>query len=239
VTLFVMGDNTWRDEDDWPLARTRWTRWYLRADGSLTPAAPGDFDAPSHYTHDPRDPVPTVGGATLITGGPGGGVSWMPGPRDQREVEARPDVLSFTSAVLAEDLEVTGPVSVTLHAATSAADTDFTAKLVDVWPDGRAMGVTDGIVRARYRDGSGLASPITPGQVYEYTIDLIATSQVFKAGHRLRVDVASSNFPCFDRNPGNGAPAATATLEDFVVAEQTIFHDGARPSFITLPVIPR
>jgi uncharacterized protein len=141
--------------------------------------------------------------------------------------------------VLAEDLEVTGPVSVTLHAATSAADTDFTAKLVDVWPDGRALCVVDGIVRARYRTGSDKASPVTPGEVYEYTIDLIATSQVFQAGHRLRVEIASSNFPCFDRNPGNGAPAATATEEDFVVAEQTVFHDSSRPSYITLPVIPR
>jgi predicted acyl esterase len=109
------------------------------------------------YTHDPHDPVPTVGGATLMTGGPGG-VEWMPGPRDQREVESRPDVLSFTGDALTEDVEVTGPVRVTLHAATSAADTDFTAKLVDVWPDGRALGVTDGIVRARYRDGSGRAA---------------------------------------------------------------------------------
>jgi len=134
---------------------------------------------------------------------------------------------------------VTGPVSVTLHAATSAADTDFTARLVDVWPDGRALSVTDGIVRARYRSGDGLSRPIVPGRVHEYTVDLIATSQVFKAGHRLRVDVASSNFPCFDRNPGNGASAATATEEDFVVAEQSVFHDDGRPSYITLPVIPR
>jgi uncharacterized protein len=134
---------------------------------------------------------------------------------------------------------VTGPVSVTLHAATSAADTDFTAKLVDVWPDGRALCVTDGIVRARYRDGTGRASPIAPGQVYEYRIDLIATSQVFKAGHRIRVDIASANFPCFDRNPGDGAPAATATVKNFVTAQQTIFHNGTRPSHVTLPVIPR
>jgi uncharacterized protein len=238
VRLFVMGDNVWRDEDEWPLARTRWERWYLRSHGSLAPSAPGESDPPSRYVHDPRDPVPTVGGATLLTGGPGA-VSWLPGPRDQRGVEARPDVLSFTSEPLAADLEVTGPVSVTLHAATSAADTDFTAKLVDVWPDGRALSVTDGIVRARYHRGNGLADPITPGRVYEYTIDLIATSQVFKAGHRLRVDVASSNFPCFDRNPGNGAPAAIATEADFVVAEQTIRHDAAHSSHITLPVIPR
>ena len=237
VRLFVMGRNVWRDEEDWPLPRTRWTRWYLHADGSLSPSAPRDEAGPSRYTHDPRDPVPTVGGPTLLTGGPGG-VAWLPGPRDQREVEARADVLSFTSAVLAADLEVTGPVTVTLHAATSAADTDFTAKLVDVWPDGRALSVTDGIVRARYRDGTGRASPVTPGQVHEYTIDLVATSQVFLAGHRVRLDVASSNFPCFDRNPGDGTPAATTTVDNFVVAEQAIFHNASRASHITLPVIP-
>ena len=237
VRLFVMGDNVWRDEGEWPLARTEWTRWYLHSDGRLAPSEPRDSGRPSRYVHDPRDPVPTVGGATLMAGG-AGGISWMAGPRDQRAVEARPDVLSFTSEVLASDLEVTGPVSVTLHAATSAADADFTAKLVDVWPDGRAMSVTDGIVRARYRAGNGRADPVAPGQVYEYTIDLIATSQVFKAGHRLRVDVASSNFPCYDRNPGNGASAATATEADFTVAEQVICHDAERPSYITLPVIP-
>jgi uncharacterized protein len=236
--LFVMGDNAWRDEAEWPLARTHWTRWYLRSHGGLSTSVPGSFEPPSHYVHDPRDPVPTCGGATLMASGPGG-VGWLPGPRDQRAVEARADVLSFTSEPLDADLEVTGPVSVTLHAATSAADTDFTAKLVDVWPDGRALSVTDGIVRARYRGGSRLPRLLTPGEAYKYTIDLIATSQVFKAGHRLRVDVASSNFPCFDRNPGNGAPAATATEEDFVVAEQSVFHDDARPSYITLPVIPR
>jgi putative CocE/NonD family hydrolase len=239
VRLFVMGDNVWRDEDEWPLARTRWQPWYLHADGSLSPSAPPAGAPPSRYTHDPRDPVPTVGGPTVISGGPDGGVSWLPGPRDQRAVEARPDVLSFTSEVLTEDLEVTGPVSVTLHAATSAADTDFTAKLVDVWPDGRALCVVDGIVRARYRDGGDKATPVTPGEVYEYSIDLIATSQVFKPGHRLRVDIASANFPCFDRNPGDGTPAATATEADFVVAEQTVCHDSARPSYLTLPVIPR
>jgi uncharacterized protein len=239
VRLFVMGDNVWRDEDDWPLPRTRWTRWYLHAGGSLS-AEPPPADAPvSGYRYDPAEPVPSVGGLTLMAEDPNGGVSWMSGPRDQRSVEARADVLSFTSDVLGADLEVTGPLTVTLHAATSAADTDFTAKLVDVWPDGRAMGVADGIVRARYRDGTGLPAPITPGEVYEYTIDLVATSQVFKAGHRVRVDVSSSNFPCFDRNPGNGAPTATATERDFVVAEQTICHDAAHPSFITLPVIPR
>jgi uncharacterized protein len=239
VMLFVMGDNAWRAEDEWPLARTRWERWYLHADGSLSPARPQDDAAPSRFRYDPADPVPTAGGPTLIPVGPDGGVSWMGGSRDQRAIEARPDVLSFTSEVLNSDLEVTGPLNVTLHAATSAADTDFTARLVDVWPDGRAMGVADGIVRARYRDGTGQPDPVRPGRVYEYAIDLIATSQVFKTGHRVRVDVSSSNFPCFDRNPGNGAPAATATEDDFVVADQTICHDAARPCYITLPVIPR
>ncbi len=239
VRLFVMGDNVWRDEDDWPLPRTEWTRWYLHTGGLLSAAAPAADAAPSRYRHDPADPVPTAGGQVLMPPGPDGGIGWMAGPRDQRAVEARPDVLSFTSEVLADDLEVTGPLAVTLHAATSAADTDFTAKLVDVWPDGRAMGVADGVVRARYRDGTGQPAPIAPGQVYSYEIDLIATSQVFKAGHRLRVEIASSNFPCFDRNPGNGAPAATATERDFVVAEQVIRHDAEHPSYITLPVIPR
>jgi uncharacterized protein len=239
VKLFVMGDNAWRDEDEWPLARTMWTRWYLHAGGGLSPEAPPPDAPASTYQFDPTDPVPTAGGPTLIPASEDGLVNWMAGPRDQRAIEARPDVLSFTSDVLREDLEVTGPLVVTLHAATSAADTDFTARLVDVWPDGRALGIADGIVRARYRDGTGQPTLVTPGQVCEYSIDLIATSQVFKAGHRVRVDIASSNFPCFDRNPGNGAPAATATEEDFVVAEQTICHDAAHPSSITLPVIPR
>ncbi len=239
VRLFVMGDNVWRDEDDWPLARTQWTRWYLHPAGSLSADPPQPGAPASHFRYDPADPVPTVGGPTLINGGPDGGVSWMGGARDQRAIEARPDVLSFTSEMLDGDVEVTGPLQVTLHAVTSAADTDFTAKLVDVWPDGRAMAVADGIVRARYLDGTGQANPITPGRVYEYPIDLIATSQVFKAGHRIRVDLSSSNFPCFDRNPGSGAPAATATERDFVLADQTICHDTGQPSYITLPIIPR
>jgi hypothetical protein len=239
VRLFVMGDNVWRDEDDWPLARTWWQRWFLHLGGSLSPDGPPADSPASQFSYDPADPVPTAGSPTLIPVSPDSGVSWLAGPRDQRSVEARPDVLSFTSAELTEDLEVTGPLTVTLHAVTSAADTDFTAKLVDVWPDGRAMSITDGIVRARYRDGTGQPSPITPGSVYEYAIDLIATSLVFKPGHRIRVDVSSSNFPCFDRNPGNGAPAATATEDDFVVAHQAICHDAAHPSYIALPVIPR
>ena len=134
---------------------------------------------------------------------------------------------------------MTGPLRVRLHAATSAADTDFTAKLVDVRPDGRALGIADGIVRARYREGMDMPLPVTPDEVYEYTIDLGATSQVFPAGHRIRIDVASSNFPCFDRNSGSGKPAGEVTEDDFVPATQRLFFGGVRPSAIQLPVIPQ
>jgi len=151
VRIFVMGHNVWRDEEAWPLARTRYTPWYLHAGGRLSPEKPASAARPSIYTYDPRDPVPTVGGQTLMSGGSDGGQAWQPGPRDQRVLDGRTDVLTFTSEVLAEDVEVTGQATVTLSASTSVTDTDFTAKLIDVWPDGRAMGVVDGIVRARFR----------------------------------------------------------------------------------------
>lgn len=173
-----------------------------------------------------------------MAGSPDGGLSYQPGSRDQRVLDGRTDILRFVGPVLEHDVEVTGPLSVRLFAATSAADTDFTAKLIDVHPDGRAMGIADGIVRARYRNGMDNPSPIVPGEVYEYTIDLGATSQVFKAGHRIRVDIASSNFPCYDRNSGSGKPAGEVTEDDFVTATQRVFFGPARPSAIRLPVIP-
>lgn len=163
--------------------------------------------------------MPTTGGGLLL---PNFNSS---GPHDQRDVEDRPDVITFTSAVLDQDLEVTGPVSMLLYASTSGADTDWTAKLVDVYPDGRALNVVDGITRAGTQSGS------------PYAIDLTATSQVFKAGHAIRVDIASSNFPRFARNPGNGADPVLCTEDDFEVQEQTLFHDAARPSRISLPLI--
>jgi len=238
VRIFVMGTNVWRDEQEWPLARTEYTNWYLQEGGGLAPFSPPNSGAPTIFIHDPSDPVPTCGGQTLMTGGADGGVEWMPGPRDQRANEARNDVASFTSGFLNSDMEVTGPIAVVLHASTSANDTDFVAKLVDVWPDGRAMVVVDGIIRARYRDGQHSASTVEPGQTYELTIDLFGTSQVFRAGHRIRVDIASSNYPCFDRNAGTGWLAGDAVAEDFVVAHQRLFHDAARPSHIQLPIIP-
>jgi putative CocE/NonD family hydrolase len=173
--------------------------------------------------------VPSVGGKSLGTG-------FLPGVFDQRQVEERPDVLCYTTPPLSHDLEVTGPLSVTLYAASSAPDTDWTAKLVDVHPDGYARNLQEGIIRASYRLGAAAApSPIRPGEVEEYTIDLWATSNVFRAGHCIRVEIASSNFPHWDRNPNTGEPAATATR--LQTAQQRVFHDAAHPSHIVLPLV--
>lgn len=236
VQIYVMGADRWRVENEWPLARTDWQTWYLSADGTLGRELPAEGHL--EYVHDPHDPVPTVGGAILMAGSPDGGLSYQPGSRDQRVLDGRRDILRFVSPVLEHDVEVTGPLTVELHAATSAVDTDFTAKLIDVHPDGRAMAIADGIVRARYRDGMDRPRPVVPGEVYAYTIDLGATSQVFKAGHRIRVDIASSNFPCYDRNSGSGKPAGQVTEDDFVTATQRVFFGPGRPSAIRLPVIP-
>lgn len=235
VQLYVMGAG-WRTEQEWPPARAERQTWYLGADGSLGRDLPAAGSA--EYVHDPRDPVPTVGGAIVMAGSPDGGLQYQPGSRDQRVLDARTDILRFTGPVLEADVEVTGPLTVHLHAATSAVDTDFTAKLVDVHPGGRAMNIADGIVRARYRSGMDRPEPVVPGEVYEYVLDLGATSQIFRAGHRIRLDVASSNFPCFDRNPGTGTPAGEVTEDEFRPATQTVFFGSARPSAVHLPVIP-
>lgn len=237
VQIFVMGANCWRAENEWPLARTDWQKWYLQPDGTLGPEIQVDAAA-FEFTHDPHDPVPTVGGATLINGGTDGGTGYMPGARDQRVLDSRTDILRFTSPPLEDDVEVTGPLAVTLYAATSAADADFTAKLINVWPDGRAMGVADGIVRARYRNGMDEPENVEPGEVCEYRIDLVATSQVFRKGHRIRVDIAGSNFPCYDRNSGSGKPAGLVTDDDLRTAAQRIHCGAGYPSHIELPVIP-
>jgi putative CocE/NonD family hydrolase len=236
VKIFVMGENRWRDEREWPLARARYTPYYLHGggraasaagDGRLDREVPRD-EPPDHFTYDPGDPVPTRGGNTLIL---------AMGVQDQRPVEARADVLVFTSAVMTAPLEVTGPVVVTLHAASSAPDTDFTAKLVDVRPDGYAQNLADGIARARYRSSRTVPAPLTPGEVSRFTIDLWATSHVFLPGHRVRVEISSSNFPRFDRNLNTGEDPARGTR--WQPARQTVFHDARYPSHITLPVIPR
>lgn len=238
IRLFVMGSNCWRDEQEWPLARTRYTRYFLRAGGGLTPTAPDDAEAPDAYTYDPANPVPTLGGNHSVgTYNPGLYEFCKPGPYDQRPVEQRPDVLVFTSAELTEDTEITGPVTVTLHAASSATDTDFVARLTDVYPDGRSINITEGVIRARFRR-SIYAAPelLEPGRPYEFTIDVGCTSNVFKRGHRLRVQITSSNFPLWDPNPNTGGDLATETRSQ--PADQTIYHDRLRPSHIVLPVIP-
>ena len=241
VYIFVMGggvtgNGRWRHENEWPLARTHYTPYYLHSDGSantrsgdgtLSTVPPG-AEPPDRYVYDPADPAPTLRGNTLM----------IPhGAADQRSTEDRSDVLVYTSDPLEHDLELTGPIKVQLFAASSAVDTDFTAKLVDVRPDGYAQNIQDGIIRARYRSSARQPTFITPGQVYEYTIDLWATSQVFRAGHRLRVEISSSNFPRFDRNPNTGAPLGEDTRLE--TAQQTVQHRGDYPSHIVLPVIPR
>lgn len=235
VRIFVMGANTWRDEQEWPLARTRYTPWYLGSGGRLvpdrletnSPAAEGTDD-PDRFTYDPRDPVPTLGGRLL-------GIGAVPGPVDQRLAGERPDVLVYTSEPLEEPTELTGPVRLELWAATDVPDTDFTAILIDVHPDGRRYNLCEGAVRARH---SGIPVPLVPGAVYRFTIDLAATSVVLPAGHRLRLHLSSSCFPEWEPNPNTGQPIGVDTDADLRVAHQQVFHDPLHPSHLVLPIIP-
>jgi len=240
VKIFVMGENAWREEDDWPLARARNTRHYLHSggnansllgDGTLSVEA-AQAEPTDHFVYDPGVPVPTRGGGLCCDN-----VRLASGAFDQRPVEARGDVLVYTAPAFKQDFEVTGPVSLELYASSSAVDTDFTAKLVDVWPNGFAQNLTDGILRARYRNSQEKPEFLNPGEVYMLTIDLWATSNVFKAGHKLRLEVSSSNFPRFDRNLNTGEPAADSSR--IVKATNTIYHDREHPSALILPVVPR
>jgi putative CocE/NonD family hydrolase len=239
VRLFIMGDNVWRDEQEFPLARTRYTKYYLHStrganslngDGVLSTTSPAAERA-DEFDYDPQNPVPTIGGRLCC------GQAMPPGPADQRPNESRADVLVFSTPALTEDTEVTGFISLELYAATSAVDTDFTALLVDVDESGYARLLTDGIVRARYRETTRNATEVVPGKVYKYTIDLWATANVFKAGHRIRLYVSSSNFPRFNRNLNTGEDLSASTRS--VRARQTIYHDRERSSALILPLIPR
>jgi len=230
VRIFIMGENAWRDEREFPLARTKYTNYYLRK-GALAAEAPG-AEEPTQYEYDPANPVPTIGGRLCC-----GNNQFPPGPADQRPNEGRPDVLVFSTPPLTKDVEATGWIKATLYASSSATDTDFTALLADVEPSGYARFLTDGIVRARYRNSTQRPEPIEPGKIYEYSIDLWATSNLFKAGHRIRLYVSSSNFPRFNRNLNTGEPIAGSTR--MVKASQRIYHDAQHPSALVLPVIPR
>jgi hypothetical protein len=239
VKIFVMGINQWRDEDEWPLARAKSTKFFLHSqgrantshgNGSLSTLAPG----PEHsdeFVYDPAKPVPTIGGPLCCDSD-----HLAPGPRDQRTVEERDDVLVYSTPPLAHDLEVTGPVRLELFAVSSAVDTDFTAKLLDVAPDGTAINLTEGILRVRYRDSQATPVPLIRGQPYLLSIDLWATSNVFRTGHGLRLELSSSNFPRFDRNLNTGKLAANSAT--WVKATNSILHDAAHPSALILPVVP-
>ena len=240
VRIFVMGEDVWRSEDEWPLSRATEVSYHLHGggtantlngDGSLSPESPGD-EPPDVYVYNPVDPVPTRGGPLLLNMG-----SLASGAFDQRPIEARHDVLVYSTPPLEQYMEVTGPVTVTLFASSSAQDTDFTAKLLDVSADGYARNLTDGIIRARYRNLGRPASLIEPGQVYEYKIDLWATSNLFRRGHQARLEISSSNFPRFDRNTNTGESIGADRL--FQSALQTIYHTSQYPSHVTLHVVPR
>lgn len=237
VRLFVMGENVWRSEQEWPLARTQYTNFYLHSqgranslygDGGLSLATPGD-EPVDRFTYDPADPVPTLGGQSMFI--------TNTGPKDRRPLERRDDLLVYSTAPLTTPVEVTGPITLTLYAASSVPDTDFTATLVDVHPNGKAIHLTEGIVRARFRESYTAPTLIEPGAVYAYRLVLWETSNLFQAGHCIRLEVSSSNFPRFDRNQNTGNPSGLDA--ETQVAHQTIYHTARYPSHLTLPIIPR
>ena len=239
VKLFVMGKNDWREEDDWPLERAKATRYYLRSTkpanglgggGTLSTAAPAE-EKPDQYVYDPNDAVPTIGGPLCCQPLPTG-----IGPEDQRPAEARGDVLVFSSPAFTQNTEVTGPISLDLYVSSSAVDTDFTGKVVDVWPNGFAQNLTEGILRLRYRNSQEKPELGNPGEIYHISVDLWATSNVFLPGHKLRLEVSSSNFPRFDRNLNTGEDQARGT--HMIKATNVIYHDKSRPSSLILPIVP-
>jgi hypothetical protein len=238
----------WHESNEWPPSEARATLYYLHADGSLGPRTPAASEkAGTVFQFDPEHPVPTIGG----------GVSkrLKDGAYDQRErsdmpgsrapylpLRARGDVLVFQSEILKQDVVLTGPVEVTLYASSSGSDTDFTAKLIDVYPpsadfpEGFDMNLTDGIIRASYRDNSKTRELLVPGKVYTLIVRPFDTANVVKAGHRLRLDISSSNFPRFDVNPNTGEPLGMNRLTKIV--ENTVYHEPTRASAVKLFVMP-
>ena len=246
VEVFVMGENRWRAYEEWPVPGSREERWYFRSDGgantragdgNLSREEPASGEPEDTYNYDPENPVPTLGGALLMP------AVYRPGARDQGPNEDRPDVLCYTSDTLESGYTVLGAVHATLYAASSAPDTDFVVRLVDVYPDGRAIGVADGIIRASARESypaPGVIQPtepslIEPERVYGYAVDLWATGITFLPGHRIRVEVTSSSFPRWDRNLNTGEDTAHSSRAE--VARQRILHDADHPSHITLTVV--
>jgi len=240
----------WRSEPEWPLKRARRTPYYFHGDGLLTTVPPSEPESTTTYTFDPRNPVPTVGGnissnPPLMTNG-----GYDQRARDdthaawnQLPLSERADVLVFKTTPLTEDVEVTGTVEVTLWVKSTATDTDFTAKLIDEippnpdYPLGFSLNLGDSIIRARYRESLDRPVPLNPGEAVPIKITLYPTSNVFKKGHQIRVDVSSSNFPRFDVNPNTGEPLGTSRR--FIFADNTVFHETGHPSQVTLPIIPK
>ena len=233
VKLFIMGENKWRFENEWPLARTQYTEYYLHGggantvwgDGELSTSTPGS-ETPDEYDFDPADPV-----MSLMD------ISAQAATRDQSPLNGRKDILVYQTPPLEQEIEITGPVVMKLWASSSAPDTDFTAKLIDVHPDGLAVNLCYGVIRAQYRDGYENPTLMEPGKAYEFTIQVHPTGILLGRGHRIRLDISSSDFPNFDRNHNTGADYSSDT--ELRVAHQTVFHDTERPSRLILPVIPR
>lgn len=235
VRIFVMGENTWRDEASWPIERTMWTPYYLHSggkantldgDGQLSTTAPSS-EAPDTYTYNPADPVPFITDPSF---------SQVGGPDDYREIEKRQDVLVYSTPLLTAPVEVCGPITAKIWAISDAKDTDFNVRIIHVRPDGFAQRLTDGVVRARFRNGMDKPELIEPGKAYQYEIDCWSTCQTFLPGTRIRIELSSSSFPQWDRNPNTGGPLGKE--ERFVKASQTILHDRDHPSHVVLPIVP-
>lgn len=237
LKLFTLGTNEWRTSTTWPLPETLWTPFYLRSEGRFSPEAPGKDEAPDTYSYDPNDPVQTLWEE-----------AWGDGPVDYQSIEGRQDVLVYTTEPLAADFELTGPVQAYIFASTSATDTDWTVRLLDVHPDGKSVSLCDGILRARFHTPAAVRTAVTspgqfeepellePGKIYKFMIEVGVLSAVFRAGHRLRVHISSSNFPRFDRNLNNGGELGIDP--QIVIAQQQVFHDHEHASYLELPVIP-
>ena len=236
IKLFVMGKNTWRDEYEWPLERTEWTKFYLSSAGNavdggggLHPEIKTSDQTSDSFIYDPGDPVPSLGSQYQTYD--------FCGPHDRSHIQRRPDVLTFTTDVLTEDMEITGPISATIWASSDAKDTDFTATLTDLEPDEKAIALCEGIVRARFRNGTENPQMMVPGEIYKFEIDMWNTSNSFIKGHRIRIEISSSNFPRYNRNLNSGNPIASDI--DITLANQTVYHGIQYPSYINLPVIPK
>jgi putative CocE/NonD family hydrolase len=237
LELFLLGRNEWRAESEWPPAGAKFTRLYLRQGGTLSLDPPRPSEPADRYAYDPEDPVPTIGGvSSILTMTRGAETPVRPGPWDQRALERREDVLVYTSAPLKCDVELIGPIEMVLYAASSARDTDWIVRVCDVQPDGRSIFVTEGLIRARYRNTTAGESTelLEPNEVAEYRFQVYPTAVVFARGHCIRLDVTSSSFPRLSRNLNNGEDIGTSTR--VVVARQQVLHTQRYPSHLLLPI---